>query len=74
MKGRMTVRVLRGFCLGDGMDAEVDEIIELPLHDAAIKIRQGKVKDVNTKSKVKAEQEKEEKELLEYNKKEKNHG
>ena len=47
----MKVKVLRGFCIGKGIDARLGDVIELPDREAKIKIRQGKVAEVREKNK-----------------------
>lgn len=41
----MKVKVLRGFSRGNGVDVNPGDIIEMPDREAAIKIKQGKVRD-----------------------------
>jgi len=53
----MQVKVLRGFCIGNGVDVQPGDVIELSEKEARIKIKQGKVKNVNTPEKSKAARE-----------------
>ncbi len=40
----MRVQILRGFCLGDGVDAAPGDVVEIADHRVALLTAQGKVK------------------------------
>lgn len=48
----MKVKVLRGFCLGKGVDVQPGDTIDLSDREAKLKIKQGKVRDASIPEKV----------------------
>lgn len=44
----MHCEILRGFCLGDGVDVTPGQVVEIAAHRAALLIQQGKVRLAQT--------------------------